>query len=305
MSDTERTGSDTGDRLLGLLNRLLTDHFSDIRNPETIRIRTGRRSRLRLGSVRSGRHGPEITINPLLMLDGVPESVAMATVAHELCHIVHGYGTHQRPKHPPHRGGRINAELRARGLDELEASAHAWVRNNWQGWFERHAPDLAELRSERTDARDRAWLAVLSSPGMRSADDMHRWSHGIAIELGVAPLHGVEWLHAGSRRKGLSYCRVRDRVVLLHGVLAYKAVPESVLRYETAAWLEYLNRDHRSTRKFSIEQTMPRHEIEEARHWRRYSWTRFRRKHTPPSLPKPAPHHDSLCNTCMLLSHHT
>jgi len=281
VSDHKARKASADDLLAETLSRMLSEHFTDIPHPEEIEVGVGRRSRRRLGTVRRGPNGPSITINPLLLLDGVPEYVLDATMAHELCHVVHGYGTLHRPKHPPHRGGRVTAELRARGLHAMTDRADAWIRSQWTNWYETHAADLAAARTARLEERAQMWRAFLGQPGVRSAQDLYRWSDALALRLSVQPIRGVEWLHAGTRQRRLSYCRTRDWIVLLHGVLAHASVPESVLRYELAAWLQYLTTRHDRGTHFSIEQAMSEHEIAEAQHWRRYCWSRFRTKHSP------------------------
>src|SRR5438067_1493992 len=62
-----------------------------------------------------------IGINSLLALPEAPHCLTLITVAHELVHYWHGFGSPlpRRYQHP-HRGGIVTRELKERGLvDEL------------------------------------------------------------------------------------------------------------------------------------------------------------------------------------------
>src|SRR5438445_748122 len=95
---------------------LWTNYYSDVRKGYPIEVKFGRPARYRFGSIcNHGRHC-RILINPLFARPEVPEYVVDATIAHELAHYVHGYGS-GLPKlhaHPP-RGGVIDKEMAKRG----------------------------------------------------------------------------------------------------------------------------------------------------------------------------------------------
>ena len=106
----------------------------------------------------------------------------------------------------------------------------------------------------------------------------------LAVRLGV---HGslpfaIEWLRASRRQSGLSYWFGRSRVVRLHGLLADRRVPGSVVDFELAYWLagrtigESWQGIHAALRRAGLETT-----AEDALRWRRHAWTAFRNRNHP------------------------
>jgi hypothetical protein len=73
-----------------------------------------------------------IGVNRLLRDPRVPYTVFLVTLAHELAHYAHGFGSHhpRRYRHP-HRGNVIQRELTRRGLaDELRFYTE-WTNDSW------------------------------------------------------------------------------------------------------------------------------------------------------------------------------
>src|SRR5918912_973139 len=115
-------------------------YYSDARIGYPIEVKFGRSARYRYGSIYNTGRQCRITINGLFAHPEIPEYVVDATLAHELAHYVHGYGSGLPKLHShPHRGGVIDKEMQRRGCFFLEEKAGAWRRENWQSFYERHA----------------------------------------------------------------------------------------------------------------------------------------------------------------------
>jgi hypothetical protein len=84
-----------------------------------------------------------IQINALLRLRDVPDCVSRITVAHEMVHYAHGFGSPlpRRYKHP-HRGGIVKRELLARGMASEYAQYDDWVYNRWFDFYAARAGAL-------------------------------------------------------------------------------------------------------------------------------------------------------------------
>ncbi|MBM3496019.1 MAG: hypothetical protein FJX72_17100 [Armatimonadetes bacterium] len=267
------------DRLHGLIKR----HFPELQAGPTVELRIGRRSRHRLASVRRGASGPAVTVNPLLLEPGVPEEVCDATLAHELCHILHGFGTATPPKGlKPHRGGIVDAEMDRRGLRALRLDSDAWVRAHWSDWFATNAPDLVVARRQRQTMCDETWDAYLGRPGMRTTADLVRLASRAAASAALPPLGALDWLRATPRQTRLSYRSRNADVVMLHAALAHPLAPEAVLLYQICYWL-YEGASARRRRRFAdvLRAVLPGDAAAEAERWQRRRWNRFRSAHAP------------------------
>jgi hypothetical protein len=114
--------------LNAVLQELLSGAFSDIERPEQIRIRFGIAAKNRFGSIRweAKKQQSSVIINGVFKDLRIPEEIVKATLAHELCHYVHGYGSQLPKKYAnPHQGGVILRELKARGLERR------WSKQVW------------------------------------------------------------------------------------------------------------------------------------------------------------------------------
>lgn len=92
-----------------------------------------------------------IVVNGLLRHPDIPELVVMVTVAHEMVHYAHGFGSPlpQRYKHP-HRGGVVKRELSQRGLLDAFNRSEDWVSAWWFDFYHEHQPAVVqELRPIR------------------------------------------------------------------------------------------------------------------------------------------------------------
>lgn len=116
------------------LKELLEGPFSDLVGHNQIRIRFGRRSKRRLGSIRISRDKrvSTITMSAYFRDESVPEQVVKAVIAHELSHYAHGFCSPlKRLYSHPHRGNVITRELKKRGLHALESYEKIWTKRHW------------------------------------------------------------------------------------------------------------------------------------------------------------------------------
>jgi hypothetical protein len=137
LSHTAPTTRD--DRWLAhVLDRIWDDHFGDTPrcNEVLVNFRGVWKSRLGSISMSYDQSTTFIQINALLRLTEVPEHVAQITVAHELVHYAHGFGSPlpRRYKHP-HRGGIVKRELLRRGMADVYADYDAWVYDKWYDFY--------------------------------------------------------------------------------------------------------------------------------------------------------------------------
>lgn len=116
------------------LDRIWDTFFRDIPRVNSVKVAFARHWKARLGLITfcEDTSTTYIAINAYLRYQDVPEFVNTATIAHELAHYAHGFGSPlpRRYAHP-HRGGVVSKELAARGLG-IELRAHQqWVRDHW------------------------------------------------------------------------------------------------------------------------------------------------------------------------------
>ena len=73
-----------------------------------------------------------IGVNRYLRDTRVPYPVCLVTIAHELAHYAHGFGSHHPRRYPhPHRGNVIQRELRRRGLGPELRYYTQWTDQRW------------------------------------------------------------------------------------------------------------------------------------------------------------------------------
>lgn len=113
------------------LDYIWDNFFVDVAQENEVRIKFGRSSKYRLGSIR---YLPKskvsvITITGMFKKDSMPIEIVDQTIAHELCHYAHGFSSPKIRLHKyPHHGGIINKELRNRHLECLIKAYSAWVK---------------------------------------------------------------------------------------------------------------------------------------------------------------------------------
>lgn len=221
------------------LRDLWQSYYHDAPRCYPIAIEFGPRARYRYGSIYSIDKQCHILINRLFAHPDVPDYVIEATIAHELAHYVHGYGS-GLPKvyRHPHRGGVVEKEMHRRGCLHLEERASVWRRDHWQAFYAAAASDATARRKEREKRDATRWEMFLSTPGFRTEADLRGRAQALAPLFGLseAPFR-LSWLYASLRRNGLSYRFEEECAVRLHGILADPNVPDVVIDYELSYWL--------------------------------------------------------------------
>lgn len=109
-------------------------HFADVPRVNDVQIAYCTAWKTRLGLIRLSLDTTIsfIGINTLLRLPQVPECVLVTTIAHELAHYAHGFGSPlpRRYEHP-HANHVIERELEARELGEHLRFCNEWIDREW------------------------------------------------------------------------------------------------------------------------------------------------------------------------------
>jgi len=262
------------------LQSLLGSSFEDLVVRHHITVRVGRFARRRLGSVRRDTDGPLITLNPLLLHPQCPRSVLVATIAHELCHLVHGFAQEgTKPSHAPHRGGVVERELDARGLGRLNEQADKWLRDHWDALVEECARFRDGVSSRPSDA---LWQAYLAKPGFRTLSYVEAQAISLADLLRLPPPSAVRWLLATRRHTSPSYGDPCRHSIQLHGLLADPAVPDGVIVHNLAYWLAAFDGEPRESTIVKAFAVLGRaNERDVIRSWQIRIWPAFREKNHP------------------------
>jgi hypothetical protein len=124
------------------LARIWEAFFYDVPRSNRVEIEFARPWKTRLGMISLSESGRTtyIGINALLSDPQVPDPVCIITIAHELTHYAHGFGSPLPRKHShPHHGNVVSQELVFRGLGkELKYYQH-WTTHQWHGFYEARA----------------------------------------------------------------------------------------------------------------------------------------------------------------------
>jgi hypothetical protein len=133
-------------------------HFADVSPANEVDVRFAACWKTRLGVISLSADGrtSNIGINGLLSLPEVPYFIARITIAHELVHYAHGFGSPLPRKHRhPHRGRIVERELRDRGLGAEYDVYQRWIRDRWYDFYDRAALNSAIVVREPAGARGR------------------------------------------------------------------------------------------------------------------------------------------------------
>jgi hypothetical protein len=126
-------------RELGLI---WDEYFFDTPRVNGVHIGFYRPWKLRLGLIRLNLLDGDtyIGLNSLLSHHEAPYCVTLVTVAHELVHYCHGFGSPlpQKYKHP-HRGGIVTRELVDRGLGRALGEYSDWIEQHWWSFYARRS----------------------------------------------------------------------------------------------------------------------------------------------------------------------
>ncbi len=126
--------------LLSTLDRIWQTYFSDIPRVNLVEIAYGQPWKRRLGLIRLSLDNTRtfIGVNALLRLPDVPDYVLLTTIAHEMAHYAHGFGSPlPRLFEHPHAGNVVQRELARRGLGEMAKQCDEWIDNEWFVFYDR------------------------------------------------------------------------------------------------------------------------------------------------------------------------
>ncbi len=143
--------------LSSYLSWIWRQHFGDIAPTNTVSITYGYPWKSRLGQIRLSEDGKisRIDINTLLQLKPVPEEVLLTTIAHEVVHYVHGFGSPLPKKYRhPHAHQVVSRELEQREIGEWLQYCEAWVNQSWWAFYH--------------EQRESNWSGLTWSPRSRS-----------------------------------------------------------------------------------------------------------------------------------------
>lgn len=121
------------------LDSIWHNYFSDIPRLNAIDIAYCQPWKRRLGLIRLSLDGTKsfIGINALLQLQEVPDCVLSITIAHELTHYAHGFGSPlPRIFEHPHANNIVQRELVRRGLGELASRCDEWIDKQWFSFYD-------------------------------------------------------------------------------------------------------------------------------------------------------------------------
>lgn len=115
-------------------------YFADMPRANRVEVGFRRPWMRRLGVIclSEDQRTTSIGINSLLRLPEVPYCLTLITIAHELVHYAHGFGSPLPRRHAhPHRGGIVTRELKQRGLGEELAEYSDWIGEHWWSFYAR------------------------------------------------------------------------------------------------------------------------------------------------------------------------
>jgi hypothetical protein len=142
-TDFDRTPSSSlaisRQQLACYLDSIWHDHFADIPRMNRVDIAYCQPWKRRLGLIRLSLDGAKsfIGVNALLQLQEVPDYVLYTTIAHELTHYAHGFGSPlPRIFEHPHANNIVQRELDRRGLGELVRKCDGWIDKHWFSFYD-------------------------------------------------------------------------------------------------------------------------------------------------------------------------
>ena len=121
------------------LGSIWSSCFPDIPRANLVEIAYGQPWKRRLGLIRLSLDNTRtfIGVNALLQRPEVPEYVLLTTIAHELAHYAHGFGSPlPRLFEHPHANGVVERELERRGLGEMAQRCDEWIDNAWFAFYD-------------------------------------------------------------------------------------------------------------------------------------------------------------------------
>lgn len=133
------------------LNSIWQRYFSDVPHANNVQIAYCRPWKSRLGLIRMSLDSTHsfIGINTLLQHEEVPETILVTTIAHELVHYTHGFGSPlpQLYEHP-HANNVVENELERRGLSTALFACNQWIEEYWYDFYktQREARNVTDMK---------------------------------------------------------------------------------------------------------------------------------------------------------------
>ena len=122
------------------LDEIWQAHFADVPRANRVEIAYCQPWKRRLGLIRMTLDNTTsfIGINGLLQLPQVPEYILIITIAHELSHYAHGFGSPLPRLHEhPHANNVVKRELERRGLGEAMRLCDEWIDSMWFSFYDK------------------------------------------------------------------------------------------------------------------------------------------------------------------------
>lgn len=122
------------------LDTIWQRYFSDVPRKNEVLIAYCAPWKTRLGLIRMtvDESMSFIGVNALLQHHTVPEYLLVTTIAHELVHYAHGFGSPlPRLYTHPHANNVVNKELAKRGLAEYVQLSDEWIDDYWFAFYQK------------------------------------------------------------------------------------------------------------------------------------------------------------------------
>jgi len=141
------------------LSSLWQHYFSDVPHANEVQIAYCRPWKSRLGLIRMSLDSTHsfIGVNSLLQNKNVPDYVLITTIAHELAHYTHGFGSPlpQLFEHP-HANNVVEKELQQRGLGMIPSNCDQWIDEHWYDFYEAQRAARNTSGTKRTREQQKA-----------------------------------------------------------------------------------------------------------------------------------------------------
>lgn len=121
------------------LDEIWQAHFADVPRVNLVDIAYCQPWKRRLGLIRLSLDNTTsfIGVNALLQLPRVPEYILIITIAHELTHYAHGFGSPLPRLHEhPHANNVVKRELEGRGLGTILNLCDDWIDKEWFSFYD-------------------------------------------------------------------------------------------------------------------------------------------------------------------------
>lgn len=121
------------------LGNIWNRYFSDVPRVNQVDIAYCRPWKGRLGQIKLSLDSKTsfIGLNSLLQLSQIPGYILITTIAHELVHYAHGFGSPLPCLYShPHANHVVDRELERRGLGDTLHLCNAWIDQHWFSYYE-------------------------------------------------------------------------------------------------------------------------------------------------------------------------